>query len=455
MRLGPVIERLSANDLMELASDVGPLPAQVAGVIVLEDAAGVDPEHVRGTLAARLGAIPRLRQRLVRPPLGCGRPYWAFAPAADPLDQVSVVRAPWPGGEPELLAVALDRTAIALPPDRPLWAATYVTGLAGGRAAVVLVMHHVLADGMSGLAVLSALVDGPSDPALRPAAAGASDPTRSQLVVDAWRSRWLALHGGRRWWSTICAATRELGERPRAAPRTSVNRASGTRRHATVVRRQLAPLLDAAHASSGTLNDVVLTAVAAALGELLAGRGEPVTEIVASVPVSGRASADAARLGNDVGVMPVRVPTTGPVVERLGRVRASTQLRKQAPPASSAALLQPVFRAAAATHLLRPFVDHQRLVNTFVTNLRGPQRPVHLLGAQVSQLVVLGGLYGNVTAAFAALSYAGTLAITVLVDPDAVPDHATLARAFEAALDEIVDQRWSTSAEVRPPDRRT
>lgn len=450
-----MVERLSANDLMELASDVGPLPAQVAGLIVLEGAAGLDPEQVRATLAARLGAIPRLRQRLVRPPLGCGRPYWAFAPASDPLDQVSVVRAPWPGGEPELLVVALERTAIALPPDRPLWAATYVTGLEAGRAAVVLVMHHVLADGMSGLAVLSALVDGPSDPALRPAVAGPAEPTRRQLAADAWRSRWLALHGGRRWWSTICGATRELGERPRPAPRTSVNRASGPRRHATVVRRELAPLLDAAHASSSTLNDVVLTAVGAALGELLAGRGEPVTEIMVSVPVSGRASADATRLGNDVGVMPVGVPTAGPLVERLGRVRASTRLRKQAPRGASAALLQPVFRAAAAMHLLRHFVDHQRLVNTFVTNLRGPHRPVRLLGAPVSRLVVLGGLYGNVTAAFAALSYAGTLAITVLVDPDAVPDHALLTRALEAALDEVVDQRWSTSADVRPPERRT
>jgi WS/DGAT/MGAT family acyltransferase len=433
-----VIERLSANDLMELASDVGPLPAQVAGVIVLDDASGLDPDAVHAALAARLGAVPRLRQRLVRPPLGCGRPYWAEALQADPLDQVSVVPAAGAADEPELLALALRQAARPLPPSRPLWAATFVPGLAGDRAAVVLVLHHVVAVGVGGLAVLSTLLDGAPGPDARPRTPGQA-PTRAQLVRDTWRSRWLGLRAARRRPQALRAAVRELGvEHPHAAPRSSLNRPCGSRRHATLVRRELAPLLDAARAASSTLNDVVLTAVAEAVGALLAQRGEPVTELLASVPVSGRTSSDAAHLGNHVGVMPVRLPTSGPVTDRLARVSALTRQRKLAPAASSAALLQPVFRALAATRLLRPFVDHQHLVNTFVTNLRGPAQPVRLFGAPVRELVALPGLYGNVTVSFAVLSYAGRLVVSVLVDPDAVPDHAVLTEALGRALDDMV-----------------
>ena len=43
-------------------------------------------------------------------------------------------------------------------------------------------------------------------------------------------------------------------------------------------------------------------------------------------------------------------------------------------------------------------------------------------GARITQIVPITITAGNVTVAFAILSYAGTLTITVIVDPDAVPD---------------------------------
>ena len=50
--------------------------------------------------------------------------------------------------------------ATPLNKNAPLWAAVLVTGLADGRTALVLVLHHALADGVGGLAVLANLVDG-------------------------------------------------------------------------------------------------------------------------------------------------------------------------------------------------------------------------------------------------------------------------------------------------------
>ena len=43
--------------------------------------------------------------------------------------------------------------------DRPRWAVTVVEGLEGGRAAVVVKLHHVLTDGVGGIAMLLYLLD--------------------------------------------------------------------------------------------------------------------------------------------------------------------------------------------------------------------------------------------------------------------------------------------------------
>ena len=43
--------------------------------------------------------------------------------------------------------------------SRPLWSAAFVTCLAGNGVALVVVFHHVVADGLGGLSVLARLVD--------------------------------------------------------------------------------------------------------------------------------------------------------------------------------------------------------------------------------------------------------------------------------------------------------
>ena len=95
----------------------------------------------------------------MRPPLGCGAQIWVDDPAFDPARHVRVRHCPAPGDEPTLLDLAAVMTE-PLSRAHPPWAAVVVPGLAGGELAVVLVLHHVLADGLGGLAILSRLVDG-------------------------------------------------------------------------------------------------------------------------------------------------------------------------------------------------------------------------------------------------------------------------------------------------------
>jgi diacylglycerol O-acyltransferase / wax synthase len=309
---------------------------------------------------------------------------------------------------------------------RPLWSATFVTGLADGGVGLVLVVNHVLTDGVAGLAALAAVMD----PRSEPAASGERD---NGETSPAQRSSSRA--GLRR----LRQGVAELGgaRPPARLTRTSLNRPTGPRRRLDVVSTDLAAVREFAHARGGTVNDVLLAVVAGALRELLASRGEQLRQLGVSVVVSARTAADDGDLGNKVGLMFVTVPADGDLGNRVGRIAAMTRARKSSAAGASAALFVPGFLLLARVGLLRWFVNHQRRINTFVTNMRGPWEPTAFAGARVREMIAIPATTGNVTMTFAALSYAGTLRITVLSDPSRVPDAPVLTKALRQGLDGI------------------
>ena len=183
----PVIERASPSDRAFLAMDSGEVPEQFGVILMLDDAGGLDLARTRRLLAERVLAVPRLRQRLVRVPLGCGGPVWVDDPGFDIRRHVRAVACREPGDEPALLDTALSVIMSTLPGTAPLWSAVLVTGPVGGGLALVIVLHHALADGVGGLAVLAELIDGgartPEMSFPRPAPAPAS------LARDAFAAR--------------------------------------------------------------------------------------------------------------------------------------------------------------------------------------------------------------------------------------------------------------------------
>ncbi len=221
----------------------------------------------------------------------------------------------------------------------------------------------------------------------------------------------------------------------RLAPRCSLNAPTGPRRRFARVEVDLDPIRRAARRHGATVNDALLVAVTGAMARLLTHRGQvPPADVVVSVPVSARPATTSADLGNRVGVMPVRVPLDGSPASRLAHVARQTQARKAGTRGASAALVGPLFRALAAVGLFRWFVDRQRLVNSFLTNLRGPTGTLHLAGAPIRRIVPLTITAGNVGVAFAAFSYNGTLGVTLIADPGVVPDTETLASALDTEL---------------------
>ena len=150
---------------MQFATGHGRAAGHIGAVLVLGAAPGFSLAEARRVLGERIRAVPRLRQRLYRAPPGCGRPYWADDRAFDIDEHVRQVCCPPPADDRALLDLAAAQLAEPMPRSRPLWSATFVTGLADGGTGLLVIMDHVLADGIAGLAVLGTLVDQVCEPA--------------------------------------------------------------------------------------------------------------------------------------------------------------------------------------------------------------------------------------------------------------------------------------------------
>jgi WS/DGAT/MGAT family acyltransferase len=442
------IDRVSANDMVTLATDRGPAPMNIGAILIVDAAADLDFATVTSTLASRLPRVRRLRQRLVRTPPGGGRPIWVDSPDFDLDRHLSLIDLSVPvastagsaavAGE-DVLRIAADLVCTPLARDEPLWAARWLTGLSDDRAALVLVMHHALTDGVGGLAVLDALGDGGPDPVTD--SFPEPPPQLRSVFADVWRDRIAALiqlpgrlRAGRQ-------GLRELGfraGRPTLAPRTSLNRPTGPRRRLTTVQVPLGPLLESAHRRGSKLNDLILTAVTGAMTGVLRVRGEQPGQLVVSVPISARRTATANHLGNQTGVAPLTIPTLTDQAERLRRITAMSSARRSATRGTSAGPMGLVFRVLGALRIFQFFIDHQRLVHTFVTNVHGPDSVVHFAGHPIGTVIPVAITPGNVGVCVDVLSYAGGLVITVVADPDIVPDQDLLTSLLAKELDQLV-----------------
>ena len=436
------IVRPSATDLsMGDLSARSPVPQNLGGVLVLDGSP--DPEAVRTVVVRRLAAVPRLRQQLVRVPPGAGRPVWVDDPAFDASRHVRAVRCPPPGDQRALLDLATDVLTEPLPRDRPRWSATIVSGLADSGVGVLLSLHHVLVDGMAGVAVLGRLVDGAtSNPPAPDGAVPVPRPRASyrRLVADAWGAR---IRGARRLPAVWRGARRMVaaggGARILPAEPCSLLARTGPRRRVAVATADLAALRAMAHRYGGTVNDALLAAIAGALSAVLGRRGESIGTVRIAVLVTARREVTADRLGNAAAPLVVEVPTGGDPEERLRRIAGHVRAaRASATGTSLIGLLGGLFRLLAAAGIYRWYLRRQRRCHTVVSNVPGPDSPCTLAGVSVAAIVpVAVGEAGNMTVSFVALSYAGTLTVSVVADPDAVPDLTVLAGALQRELDAL------------------
>ena len=141
----------------------------VGGLIVFDPEPRLTREMVKQRLAERLHLVPRLRQRLEEPPLGLANPVWTDDTGFDLDWHVRQVSLPPPGGDAEIGALVGREFSHRLDRSRPLWEATLVEGMEGGRQGLLMKVHHAIADGMAAIGMVALVLDPTEEPLEIPA----------------------------------------------------------------------------------------------------------------------------------------------------------------------------------------------------------------------------------------------------------------------------------------------
>jgi WS/DGAT/MGAT family acyltransferase len=227
-----------------------------------------------------------------------------------------------------------------------------------------------------------------------------------------------------------------------AAPPSPFNVRIGPHRRFTWVRGDLAEFKAVKNALGGTVNDVVLAAVAGGLGRYMRLHGYPTdTDLKAMVPVSVRAEVERGALGNKVAAMWAPLPVAEPdPVERLHRVSAAMKDVKESGQAVGAQVLTELSGFAPPTIMAQAarLQARQRLFNLVVTNVPGPQAPLYMLGRELEALYPMVPLAENTALGIAIMSYNGQINFGLVGDYDALADLDVLAEELRGSIEELV-----------------
>jgi diacylglycerol O-acyltransferase len=420
-----------------------------------------DRDRFRRSFEALIARVPRMQQHVVEPPLKVTLPEWRDDTHFELEYHLRDVALP----EPATLRHCFDfcGATFAGPLDhlRPLWEAYLIEGLEGGKAAVFFKMHHAAVDGVGTLALFDALTQAHRADPVRPPR---RHPPRSErsageqfvalarnvvrdtasLVGDTMgaaaraalspvATAGTALRVAR----SVSGMVRDLGTPKTKDPLAEGCLGIGRRLDGLVLDlRRLRAVKDA---FGITLNDLMLTALAGAVGRYHDHRRAHVDVLNCLVPQSLRDEEDRHSLGNRVGYFNVALP----VGERDPRQRMD-RIRHQASSAKGdrrAGGLPSIMRVMSTVPGVGFRIMAQQIVgrsNMICTNIPGPSTVRYLGGAKIEAIYPFAPIMIGTPLSLALVSYGDTYGLGFDTDPGAIPDPELLHRYLEEAVDELV-----------------
>lgn len=430
----------------------------------------LDLDRLRALLRERLvERFPRFTQRVVDSG-ALGGAHWEDDDGFDLDLHLHHVALPAPGGRAELQELVADLMGTPLDRTKPLWHVHVVDGYLGGSALVVR-MHHCIADGIALARVMLSLTDpapdgtpppaiesrdadgpgaiarlaGPLAPALSTGAALAG-----AVVHEGFETLLHPRHIGRLA-GDAAAVTRALVKElatwpdPRGPLRGELHPGE---RVAWCEPIPLETVKRIAHAHGATVNDVLVSAVTGGLQRWMlefrppaTGGGSPAgdvtREIHAMIPFNLRPLDEPLprELGNRFGLVLLALPLLeGDPVARLHEVHRRMEAIKQSPEGAVS------FGVLSAMGMSPPAVEAQ-LIDLFsakaslvLTNVPGPRQPVYLTGVQMRGVLVWAPCAGSVSTSVSVFSYDGGVTVGFMVDARLVPDPDAIVAAVDAEL---------------------
>ena len=473
--LGISGERMSKVDTAWLRMDSDSNLMMINGVWTLSP--GITWEALCERVQQRLLQYPRFRQRVVEDAAGA---TWVEDRHFDMSAHVLREKLPKKKGQSQQQALQDRVGELAmqpLDPRRPLWQFHLIEDFTGDDgqqgSALIVRIHHCIADGIALISVTMSLVDGGSEPPRRKPRADKEAHTAEDWIADAlikpftgMTVKALDLAG-----ESAVKSLQMLGD----PEKTMQNGLSGTLDMARVAYQLMSDATALAlmpddsptrlkgkpdqakrvawcppipldevkaigKALNCSINDVLLSCVAGAIGGYLRSLGDDTTgqEIRAMIPVNLRPMEEAWKLGNRFGLVPLVLPIgVANPVERVYEVRKRmAALKGSTQPLLAFAML------AVAGLMIKPAQD--ALLNLFgrkttavMTNVPGPKEPLTLCGSHVTQCMFWVPQSGDIGLGISILSYGGGVQFGVITDTALCPDPQLIIDAFAPEFEQL------------------
>lgn len=484
------MRQLTGLDATYLALDSATVVSHLGCVCVIDPASRgevLSLQSLTELVESKLDLLPPFRQRLAEVPLGLDQPYWIEDRHFTIDSHVREWVLPAPGGDHELAEQAARLHEKPLDRARPLWEMHLIHGLAAGKQAVYIKVHHAAIDGVAGTNLLGALLDPaprpvsmPTVPAWRPdaeptrmrllarsVASAARQPIRlTRLSVDLLRlARVLANSHARPQLPVIDRLFRcrmpeatQLGT-PLLAPRTPFNTMLGPGRRWAFGSLPIRSVQQIRDRAGGTVNDVVMALCAGALREWLADHGAlPAGPLLAGVPVSCRTDQHTATHGNTLSKIVAPLPThLSEPAERLRAVRTAMDAAKDqfhSAPTDVLTAIAACAVPAVANRVSRlanriRLLERLRPLNLFISNVPGPPVRMYLGGAYVDAVYPLSTIADGQGLNITVMGSQGTLTFGILADPEQVPDVGAIRDGLVSELALLYEAVVGTTADLQ------
>ncbi|MFC4258129.1 wax ester/triacylglycerol synthase family O-acyltransferase [Marinobacter lacisalsi] len=457
-------EPMASVDAAWLRMESDNNPMMIAGVLILDRP--IDIERLRDVLKARFLCFKRFRQRVIDEG---DRAWWEVDPTFHIDHHLHRIGLPGGAGEAELQELIGDLISTPLNFRRPLWQMHLVEPFGEGAALVVRI-HHCIADGLALVQVLLSFTDETDDQdgedhsllAVTELAERVFRPARGLIRRGLSLGQGLLGEGVGliRHPSHLLDLARQgvatgmelahLGLLP-ADPETFKPVLSGRKQVAWSAPLDLERVKATAHALAGTVNDVLLASVAGALREfLLAHEVQISSDIHVALPFNLRSREQPiSELGNQFGlvVVPLPVGVDDPKA-RFGAVqKAMRELKSSAQPRATFGLLAVLgYGPAVLEKTTLEFLSKK--TSLVVTNVPGPSTARFLAGARIRQPMVWVPQSGAVGLGLSILSYDGTVQFGIVADKSVPSDIQEVIRHFPAQF-EVLAQN------IKPSSKRT
>ena len=438
--LGLAGDRMTKVDTAWLRMDSAHNLMMILGVWTLRPR--IDYDALCRRVEERLLKYPRFRQRVVEDAAGAS---WVDDSALDVRQMVvreKLARGRKLSAQDALQARVGELAMQPLDRKRPLWQIHLVEDYDGGSALIVRI-HHCIADGIALISVTMSLVDG-----------GAAPPERERRTTAQGADDWIAETLLRPLTDVTLKALDVLGDSPvevaklayqvlsdaaalALMPDDSKTRLKGQpigrKRVAWCEPLPLDEVKAVGQALNCSINDVLLSCVAGALGEYLRAQGDDVKgqEIRAMVPVNLRPMDQAHKLGNRFGLVPLVLPigSENPV-ERVYEVRRRMNALKGS--------TQPLLAFGVLTLaglLIKPAQDaimglFGNKTTAVMTNVPGPRDKLKFLGSTLEQTMFWVPQSGNIGLGVSILSYGGGVQFGVITDAGLCPQPQKIIDEF-------------------------